>query len=44
MTGKDNRLRFVLTQKEIAILDHIHDTLAIGRVKTYGPLVDTISR
>jgi len=37
MTGKDNRLRFVLTQKEIAILDHVHDTLGIGRVKTYGP-------
>lgn len=46
MTGKDNRLStlspkggkgLVLTQKEIAILDHVHDTLGIGRVKTYGP-------
>ena len=37
MTGKDDRLRFVLTQKEIAILDHVHETLGIGRVRTYGP-------
>ena len=36
LVGKDNRLNFVLTQKEIAILNHIHETLGIGRVKTYG--------
>lgn len=37
LTGKNKRLVFVLTQKEIAILNHIHETLGIGRVKTYGP-------
>jgi allantoicase len=36
LTGKDKRLRFVLTQKETAILDHVHETLGIGRVRTYG--------
>jgi hypothetical protein len=36
-TGKDKRLRFVLTQKEINILNHIQETLGIGRVRTYGP-------
>ena len=36
MTGKDERLVFVLTQKETAILNHIHETLGIGRVRTYG--------
>lgn len=35
MTGKDKRLIFVLTQKETAILNHIHETLGIGRVRTY---------
>ena len=37
LTGKDKRLIFVLTQKETAILNHIHETLGIGRVRTYGP-------
>jgi len=37
LAGKDGRLRFVLTQKETAILNHIHETLGIGRVRTYGP-------
>jgi hypothetical protein len=37
LAGKDGRLRFVLTQKETAILNHIHETLGIGRVITYGP-------
>lgn len=37
LAGKDKRLRFVLTQKETAILNHIHETLGIGRVRTYGP-------
>jgi LAGLIDADG endonuclease len=36
ITGKDKRLSFVLTQKETAILNHIHKTLGIGRVRTYG--------
>jgi hypothetical protein len=27
----------VLTQKETAILNHVHETLGIGRVRTYGP-------
>ncbi len=36
LTGKDKRLTFVLTQKETAILNHIHETLGIGRVRTYG--------
>jgi hypothetical protein len=36
LTGKDKRLLFVLTQKEIAILNHVHATLGIGRVRTYG--------
>ena len=36
ITGKDKRLIFVLTQKETAILNHIHETLGIGRVRTYG--------
>lgn len=36
LTGKDNRLRFVLTQKEITILNHIQTTLGIGRVKSFG--------
>ena len=36
LTGKDKRLRFVLTQKEKYILNHIHETLGIGRVRTYG--------
>jgi LAGLIDADG endonuclease len=36
LVGKDKRLIFVLTQKEIAILNHIHETLGIGRVRTYG--------
>ena len=36
LTGKDKRLRFVLTQKETAILSHIHEILGIGKVKTYG--------
>lgn len=36
-TGKDNRISFVLTQKEIEILNCINKTLGIGRVKTYGP-------
>lgn len=36
-TGKDKRLIFVLTQKETAILNHIHETLSIGRVRIYGP-------
>lgn len=36
LTGKDKRLVFVLTQKETVILNHIHETLGIGRVKTYG--------
>ena len=36
MTGKDKRLIFVLTQKETAILNHVHETLGIGRVRTYG--------
>jgi hypothetical protein len=36
LTLKNNRLRFVLTQKETNILNHINETLGIGRVKTYG--------
>lgn len=36
LTGKHKRLVFVLTQKETAILNHVHETLGIGRVKTYG--------
>jgi len=38
LTGpKNNNPRFVLTQKELAVLNHIHETLGIGRIKTYGP-------
>jgi len=37
LTGKDKRPRFVLTQKETSILNHIHETLGIGRVKEFGP-------
>ncbi len=33
---KDKRLRFIITQKETAILNHIHETLGIGRVRSYG--------
>ena len=33
---KNRRLTFVLTQKENAILHHIHETLCIGRVRDYG--------
>jgi len=36
LTGKDKRLVFVLTQKEIAILNHVHAILGIGRVRTHG--------
>lgn len=36
ITGKDKRLIFILTQKETLILNHIHETLGIGRVRTYG--------
>lgn len=36
LTGKNKRLVFVLTQKETTILNHIHETLGIGRVTTYG--------
>jgi hypothetical protein len=36
LTGKHKRLVFVLTQKETAILNHVHETLGIGRVRTYG--------
>ena len=36
LTGKDKRLRFVVTQKETAILNRVHETLGIGRVRTYG--------
>ena len=36
LTGIDKRLRFILTQKETAILYHIHETLGIGRVRTYS--------
>ena len=36
LTGKDKRLRFVLTQKETAILNRVYETLGIGRVRTYG--------
>ena len=36
LTGKDKRLVFVLTQKETAILNHVYETLGIGRVRTYG--------
>ena len=36
LTGKDKRLVFVLTQKETVILNHVHETLGIGRVRTYG--------
>ena len=27
----------MLTQKETAILNHVHETLGIGRVRRYGP-------
>lgn len=37
LTGKDNRLRFVITQKEITVLNHIQKTLGIGRVRSFGP-------
>lgn len=36
LTGKDKRLRFVLTQKEVSILNHLRDTLGIVRVKTFS--------
>jgi hypothetical protein len=36
LVGKDNRLTFVLTQKEVPVLEHIHDTLGIGRVRVYN--------
>lgn len=36
LTGKDNRIMFILTQKETKILNHIHETLGIGRVRTYS--------
>lgn len=36
LIGKDKRLTFVLTQKETSILEHIHDTLGIGRVRVYN--------
>ena len=36
LTGKDKRLIFVVTQKETAILNHIYETMGIGRVRTYG--------
>nr|YP_010218717.1 LAGLIDADG endonuclease [Morchella brunnea]UBU98554.1 LAGLIDADG endonuclease [Morchella brunnea] len=37
LTGHTNdRPRFVLTQKEISILNHVHETLGFGRVRTYG--------
>nr|GEV05605.1 cytochrome oxidase subunit 1, mitochondrial [Tanacetum cinerariifolium] len=35
ISGKDKRLRFVLTQKETAILNRVHETLGVGRVRTY---------
>ena len=37
LTGTNKRLSFVLTQKEKEILNHIEETINIGRVKTYGP-------
>ena len=38
LTGaKNNNPKFVLAQKELMILNHIHETLGIGTVKTYGP-------
>ena len=36
LVNQDKRLVFVLTQKETAILNHVHETLGIGRVRTYG--------
>ena len=36
LLDKNKRLRFVLTQKEVAILNHIHETLGVGRVKYFG--------
>ena len=36
LTGKNKRLIFVLTQKEVSILKHIHETLNIGRVRIYN--------
>jgi len=36
LVGKDKRLIFVLTQKEIEVLKHIHDVLGIGRVRVYN--------
>lgn len=32
IVGKEKRLRFVITQKEKEILEHIKDTLGFGRV------------
>jgi len=36
LMNQDKRLVFVLTQKETAILNHVQETLGIGRVRTYG--------
>ena len=36
LINQDKRLVFVLTQKETAILNHVQETLGIGRVRTYG--------
>lgn len=36
ITGKNKRLIFIITQKETTILNHIFETLNIGRVRTYG--------
>ncbi len=37
LTGhKNDKPRFVLTQKEISVLNHVYETLGFGRVRTYG--------
>jgi hypothetical protein len=36
-TSKNNRISFILTQKETEILNSINNTLGIGKVITYGP-------
>ena len=36
LLDKNKRARFVLTQKEKPILDDIHETLQVGRVKDFG--------
>jgi hypothetical protein len=36
LIGEDKRLMFVLTQKQISILNHIRDTLGIGIIKMHG--------